>query len=367
MAQRHGSRPSMIAAGLVALMLLSHSEPAVARVRLENICTISGQKEIHLTGIGLVVGLNGTGDGGDNLPAMRALASALKLMNSPVGGFEELRDADNVAMVLIDARIPKTGMRRGQKIDCYVSSVGAAESLRGGRLLIAPLQTAEIADDTVVGLASGAVVIEDPASPTTGLIPGGVVLEEDVISQFIDYARGHVITLLLDEAHSSFHAASEVARVINAEFVTEANGRLLARAMAPGVVEVMIPPSYYDAPVEFVALMLEVGIDNPHTQARVVVNTKTGVVVVTGEVEISPVIISHKNLTIEIGAPPGFPLAPVPGRFVPVANQQTRQPPQQLQDLVEALNRLRVPTSDIIDIIRELRRSGKLHAAYDEH
>src|SRR5690606_16710045 len=109
-----------------------------------------------------------------------------------------------------------------------------------------------------------------------------------IVAPFIDKERGHVVTLLLDAAHSSFHAASEVARVLNAEFSFEAGTEQLARAIGPGVVEVILPQQYRESPVEFIAQVLEVGIDNPHTEARVVVNQKTGVVVVTGEVEISP-------------------------------------------------------------------------------
>jgi flagellar P-ring protein precursor FlgI len=352
------------------LTLLVRAPDASARVRLENICSIYGQKEIKLTGIGLVIGLNGTGDGGDNLPAMRALASALRVMNSPVLTQEELRkNGKNVAMVLIEATIPRSGLRRGQKIDCYVSSPFSASDLTGGRLLVSPVQRVGVSNGPAiaVGLASGALVIEKEADPLTGKIPGGVVLEEDFVSEFIDKERGHIITLLLDAAHSSFHSASEVARVVNEEFKFENVNQLLARAVAPGVIEVQVPKQYYDSPVEFVAQMMEIGIDNPHTQAKVVVNPKTETVIVTGEVEISPVVISHNGLSIAVGGPP----APggTTGSFVPVPpviEEGPRQSPQQLRSLVEALDQLRVPTSDIIDIIRALHRSGKLHAEYHE-
>ena len=254
---------------------------AQARVRLENICTVYGQQEVHLTGLGLVVGLSGTGDGGKNLPTMRALAAALKLMNTPVLSTEELNNADNVAIVMVEATIPPTGLRRGQKIDCYVSSVMGAKSLRGGRLLVTPLETSNISDDTVVGLASGAVSIENATVSTTGVIKQGLVLEEDFISLFVDRERGHIVTLLLDEAHSSFHAASEVSRVIDSEFSFDAENQRLAHPVSPGVVEVTIPEQYHDSPVEFIAQVLEVGIDNPHTQARVIVNEKTQTIIVT--------------------------------------------------------------------------------------
>jgi len=359
---RNGRFPFVLA---LAAILAVGPRPVQGRTRLENICTIYGQKEIKLVGIGLVVGLSGTGDGGDNLPAIRSLAAALRLLNTPVLKEAELKkNADNVALVLISGTVPKTGLRRGQKIDCIVSSPFGAKSLRGGRLLVTPVETADIDDDTAVGLASGPIYIEDPSTPTTGKIPGGIVLEEDFVTPFISYDDGEPkITLLLDAEHSSFYASSEVATAINREFSFEAGNRELARPISPGVVEVIIPKQYRDSPVDFVAQVLDVGIENPHTQARVVVNSRSQVVIVTGEVEISPVVISHKNLTIEVGPQ----AAATPGGFVVLNQDDGRQPSQQLKQLVNALNQLRVPTSDIISIIRELHRSGKLHAVYDEH
>jgi flagellar P-ring protein precursor FlgI len=365
---RHRRALRRAVALLVATALAAcwSSPPAEARVRLENICTIYGQHETKLTGIGLVVGLAGTGDGGKNLPAMRALQASLKAMQLPTL-VEELRDAKNVAVVLVEATVPRTGLRRGQHIDCHVSTVFGAKSLRGGRLLSTPVETAEVRSYEMVGLASGAVFLEDAAVPTTGKIPGGVALERNFVAPFIDRTKGHVITLLLDAAHSSFHAASEVARVVNLEYSFEAGNKQLARAVAPGVVEVQVPASYHDAPVEFIAQVLEVGIDNPHTEARVVVNAKTGTVVVTGEVEISPVVVSHKNLTVEVGNGGGTGDAPREP-FVPVVDDRgLKSSSQQLQQLVEALNQLRVPTDDVIQILRELHRSGKLHASFDDH
>ena len=355
-------------AGILVVVLLGTwcFEAPAARVRLENICTVYGQKESKLTGIGLVIGLNGTGDGGGNRAAMRALAAVLARMNAPVS-IDELRDADNVAMVLVEATVPRTGIRKGQRIDCYVSSFMGAKSLRGGRLLVTPLTTAAVANQHVVGLASGSVYVEDENVRTVGLIQGGVVLEDSFPSLFVDRERGHLVTLLLDESHASFRAASEVSYAINTEFSFDTASQVLAKAAGPGVIEVAIPPQYQDDPVRFLALLMAVGIDNPHTQARVVVNAKTGNIVVTGEVEISPVVIASKNLTVRIGDAPLPDGEQASGRFVTLADPQDTYAPQQLQHLLDSLNELRVPTSDIIDIIRELHRSGKLHAAYDEH
>jgi len=342
------------------------TSPAEARPRLENICTISGQSEQRLIGLGLVTGLKGTGDGGKYQPMINALGAALAALNNPASGPAELKDAANVALVLIEATVPANGIRRGQRLDCFVNSIGAAKSLRGGRLMIAPLGTQVVSDERVMGIASGAVLIEDSQVTTSGKIAGGVVITEDVINNFI---QNNQFTLLLDRDHASFRSASEVARVVNADISFEANGRQLAKAVSPGVVQVTIPEQYRNDAMQFIAQVLDVGIDNPHTQARVVVNAKAGTVIVTGEVEISPVAISHKNLSLTIGTPEEQaaagqpPPEAVPGvGFVPIMDQQTRQSPQRLKQLIDALNQLKVPTNDVIDILKDLHRAGKLHA-----
>ncbi|WP_166830363.1 flagellar basal body P-ring protein FlgI [Thalassoroseus pseudoceratinae] len=349
------------------LVLVTMTNRASARVRLENICTIYGQKEVKLTGMGLVVGLQGTGDGGSNLPAMRALQAALQRMNAPTV-VTELQNAKNVAMVMVEATVPATGLRKGQRLDAYVSSVMGAKSLRGGRLLITPLTSTDPrAQDVALALVSGPLFIQEAGQETTAKIPGGVVLEHNFPSLFHDAANGHRVTLLLDAAHSSFHSSNEIARAINTEFGFEVRYSRLAKASGPGVVQVQIPEQYHDDPVQFIALLLAISIENPHTQARVVVNAKTGVIIVTGEVEISPVVISHKNLTVQVGGANPLPVGPIPGRFVPLVDDTTEAAPQRLDDLIQALNQLRVPTEDVIAIIRELHRTGKLHAVFQEH
>ncbi len=351
---------------LVIAPLFMQQQAEAARTRLENICTLDGQREVKLTGLGLVVGLNKTGDGGKNLPTIRALAQALKLMNSPILGLDELKGADNIAIVLIEATVPATGIRRGQKIDCYVSSFLGAKSLRGGRLLATPLEEADIQTDRVAGIASGALCIEGDKVLTTGKIPNGVVIENNFVNGFLNKRKGGTITLMVDANKASFHTASEVAYAVNTEFGFE-SGKEVAKAIGPNSVEVVIPKYYKKDPVKFAARLLDIGIDMPHTQARVVVNASTGVVIVTGEVRIDPVVISHDKLTISVGGTGGQG-GSTGGEFVAVPAQNLEgESESQLSELVKALKLLRVPNRDVIHIIRELHRSGKLHAVYDEH
>lgn len=343
---------------LLAILICGAAAPSWARVRLDSICSVQGQQETKLTGVGLIIGLPGTGDGVKNKSTIEALQAALSRLNQPTA-LTDIKNGDNVALVLIEASIPKSGAKRGQKIDGYVSSVLGAKSLRGGRLLSTPLAPLGVRQRTAVALAAGAVTIEDAKLPTNGRLALGVDILADVKAMFVNQnEEQESITLLIDPAKASFWTSSEVANVINQEFTFEAEGRKIAKAVGPGSVEVAIPKIYKDQPVEFIAQVLEVGIDNPHTQARVILNNASKTVVVTGEVEISPVFISHKNFNVEVNGDEEEP----PSKFFAVDGGQGRQSPVQLQQLQSALKALRVPNEDVIAIIRELHATGKLHA-----
>lgn len=352
------------------VILLMFSTTLSAQVRLESICTLHGHKEVRLTGMGLVIGLDGTGDGGDAGPTIRALATAMKNMNAPVLDPRELRDADNVAIVMIDATIPKTGLNRGQRLDCYVSSYLGAKSLRGGRLLISPLQMADIRDERLVGTASGALVIEDASIQTKARIPGGIVLEADLfqssqyLSQIVDQSSGDPkIRLLLDESHSSFISARMITEVVNEAFAFESFDKQHAKAVSPSIIDVTIPKTWRETPIEFIAEIMDLKVTSPHSMSRVQVNTSTGVVILSGDVELSPVLINHPNLQITIGGSTNF----IDGaQFRPLTDEQSARTNSRLDQLVQALNQLGVPREAMIEVLRELSRSGKLHAIYEE-
>ena len=203
-----------------------------------------------------------------------------------------------------------------------------ARALRGA-LLVAPLTIGKVDETQTPALASGPIYIEGPDVLTTGKIPDGVLVMNNFMAEFIEdrKSEGYFVTLLLETALSSFHSASEVAEVINAEFSFETSTSELAKAISPGVIEVRVPEQYVADPVRFLALLLGVGIDNPHTEARVVVNVKSETIIVTGEVEISPVVISHKNLTVQVGDP-AFAEEESQARFVPLLDRDASQSPQ---------------------------------------
>lgn len=340
-----------------AAVLLLAGQVCEARVRLENLCTLQGQQEVNLIGVGLVTGLQGTGDGAKNLATIRALQAALTRMNAPIAA-ADIQNGNNVAVVFVSVQIPRTGLRKGQKLDCTVTAPMGAKSLQGGQLMTTPLTTNNVRDETAWALATGEVIIQDVAHATSGRIINGAGMLRDATPLFMNDQRGTSVTLQIDPHHASFWTASEVARVVNIDFSVEVGGQQIAKPVSPNAVEVTIPPQYQESPVDFVAQVLDVGIEIPNTQARVVINAKTGTVIVTGEVELSPVIITQKGFSIEVG-PNDLGGS---GPFIGLIEGQGRQSPQQLKDLVDALNQLRVPAADIISIIRELHQSGKLHA-----
>lgn len=335
---------------VAALMVELRSAQAVTRIG--TVCTIDGQMPLTLQGHGLVIGLNGTGDPDKTAPTARALAAFLKLSHNPLLDVNELSNLGGVAVVEITATIPRTGISRGQTLDCKVSAIFGAKSLEGGELISTPLELTGVADDTVVGLASGPLTIEDLVNPTTARIQSGLIMEQTIDMNIL--RKPNQIRLLLKRQYAGFDMAREIERAINMRFSVEANGQNIARAASAVSVDVIIPEQY-DNHIEFLGLLTEITLKEAGMAARVVVNAKLGTIIVTGEVEISPAIIAHKNLNVEITNP-----------FVEVRNQDGTQSPRQLADLVNALNQLKVPTDDIIDILRELHRSGRLHADFDE-
>jgi len=343
---------------LVALSL--GAGPLQARTLLKNICRVKGQEENTLHGLGIVVGLKGTGDGGDFLPTIRSLATALQLMGNTVGkgGALEFRDAKNVALVMVNVTVPAAGARQGDKLDCTVNSIGAAKSLVGGTLFMTPLQGPQVPSpgptmgaSRVYGFAQGPVHLDDLKTPTSGKIHQGCRLEEDFFNVF---SKDGKITLVLDKNHADFQVAQDIAELINSQLNFQSHEGYLAKALNQGNIQVAIPRQYREDPVLFISQVLSLPTLEPQAEARVVINQRAGSIVIGGDVEIGAVVVTHKNVVIETGSASG-------PRFVPVDVDKTSS--AKLKSLVESLNAVKVPTEDIIEIIKGLERNGKLHGA----
>jgi flagellar P-ring protein FlgI len=335
---------------------------AEARTQLKNICRVKGQEENTLRGLGLVVGLSGTGEAGDG-PTMRALAQSMQNLGMPLapggkGGaasLEELRKIKNAALVMVTATVPATGARRGDQVDCYVSAING-KSLAGGRLAFAALQGPNLQDKRVYALCQGQVRIENPDMLTVGVIHDGCQMEADLFTPF--YKDGY-ITLILDSNHANFQTADAIADAINSQVRESLNYSKesaatrdtdICQAIDAANIRVRIPDSYRDDPVKFASDILDTKLYENEPEARVVINPRAGSIVISGEVEIGNVVVSHKNIVIEAAGEPSFTALDV---------DQSNQP--KLKQLVDQLNSLKVPTQDMIEIIEGIDRDGKLH------
>ena len=348
---------------LAALVLTLCSGNALA-VKVADITRIGGQRTNVLTGTGLVFGLKGTGDGGDFLPAMKELAALLTNFSNNTQ-VADLTKAQNVAIVTLTAVIPENGVRDGDHLDVHISSMAAATSLRGGRLFISPmlgpLPKGTKQGSGIYALAEGPVDIEDPTAPNSGVIHGGCVMEADLPAKAIDNGR---FTLILEDPSASWTTANTIATIIND--LSDSKEEILAAAIDAKNIVVTIPQSERQHPDAFISRVLQLPVLLLPTEARVLINEHTGTIIVTGDVEISPVVISHKGLTISTIAPTPAPAARPGGAAAStrdvVSLDTTQQGGAKLQDLALAFDQLKVPPEDRIAIVKELYRTGKLHA-----
>jgi flagellar P-ring protein precursor FlgI len=346
-------RINRLVAATMFLALGVLATPADAQIKLRSICRVKGQEEIVLHGQGIVVGLKGTGDG-EFMATRRSLGIALQKLGNPLGqgGINELKDAKNVAVVLVTATVPAAGARQGDTIDCVVSSLGAAKSLEGGRLFVTALTGPDTsANPRVFGFAQGPITLDSPEMTTTGRIHKGCRLEEDF---FNPYTKDDKITLVLDENHTGFQVAQDVVEAINGRLSFQVSGGPVAKALNQANIEVIIPPQYRDDPVMFVAQVLGVEMLQPRTGAIVTINERAGSIVISADVEIGAVVITHKNFVIDTTN------AGAASRFVALDPGQTETP--KLEALIAALKAVHAPTEDIIEIIKCLARNKKLHA-----
>lgn len=344
--------------GIATLLIVGLLAGPALATRIADVTHLKGRRDNRLQGLGLVVGLPGSGDGGKYAPSVQALGSMLAKYESTVP-LEALKDTKNVAIVALEVVLPENGVREGDRVDVQVNAIGAAKSLVGGRLLLSPLQGPDLG--SIYALASGQIVIPDLKSPTGGFIRQGATMEADVTHLYIDSGR---MTLVLEDAHASWALSSTIAQMINEEMSQAGQVRRLARAIDPKNVEVVIPPNELPDPAAFIAAVESVELFLPPAEARVTINRRKGTVVITGEVEIGAALISYNGMTISTVQPPPQPTPENPivtENAVAVIDPQKRGG-SRLQDLVDALNALRVPARDLIAIIEDLKRSGKLLA-----
>ena len=364
--QRHQRRRIFMLTTI--LLVLGVALPAGA-VRLKDISEISGVRDNQLVGYGLVVGLDGTGDGKKALFTVQSMASMLEKMGVTIN--QNDIQVKNVAAVMATATLPPFA-KRGNRIDVLVSSIGDATNLQGGTLMLTPLKGV---DGQIYAVAQGPVntggFVAGGASastvknfPTVGRLLSGATIEREVPNAF-----GERETLLFSLHTPDFTTATRTVTAINNRL-----GVPYARAKDPGTIEVTIPPKYQGNAVSLVASLGDLDIE-PDNDAKVVINERTGTVVMGEQVRISTIAIAHGNLSIVVkeNLDVSQPLPLSDGQTVVTPDtQMTVQEDEaklivvpkgvSIGQVVNALNALGVTPRDLIAIFQAIKAAGALQA-----
>jgi flagellar P-ring protein FlgI len=357
----------------LALVLLASGAADAASVRIKDIVNVQGVRGNDLVGYGLIVGLNGTGDSLRSIPFTEdSLVNLLERLGVNVEG-EEVK-AKNVAAVVVTATLPPFA-RSGSQIDATISTIGDAESLLGGTLVLTPLLAA---DGNIYAVAQGAVIaggFEAAGSaetvtqgvPTSGVIPSGARVEQEV-----DFALDELRTVRLALRDPDFTTAQRIEGAINREVGLE-----VARTLDSGTIDVAVPSVFANRVAAFVSAIENLSV-TPDLVARVVVDQRSGTIVVGADVRISEVAVSQGNLTVRVTETPQAS-QPNPfgeGRTVVVPRTDVEVDTQAnnriavldegttLAELVQGLNALGVGPRDLIDILSAIKAAGALHAEF---
>ena len=358
-------------AALVASSALWWPAPAHA-ARIKEVATIQGVRSNPLVGYGIVVGLDGTGDQTTSTPfTTQSINALLQQMGVtvPAGTSMQLK---NVAAVMVTAALPAFA-QPGQTIDVNVSSLGNAKSLRGGLLIATPLKGA---DGQIYALAQGNLIVGGAGAAAGGSkvtinhLSAGRVPEGATVERAVPTPLNQGDSLQLDLNSSDFNTAREVARAIN-----ERKGAGTAQALDGRVIKVRMPASP-DERVSFMADIENLDIVRATPAARVVINARTGSVVVNSAVTISPCAVAHGNLSVTINSTPVIsqPNALSTGGKTVVAEKadiKINQEPGvmielpagiKLTDVVKALNSLGATPMDLLAILQAMKSAGALNA-----
>lgn len=354
---------------LIVTLLLTLPQLALA-IRIKDIASFDGVRDNQLIGYGLVVGLNGTGDSDQTKFPVQSLVNVLERMGVTVNRNDIT--VKNVAAVMVTADLAPFS-KQGTKLDVLVSSVGDSKSIAGGTLLMTPLKGA---DGQVYAVAQGGVLTNSFSyggqaataiknHPTAGRIPNGALVERELPNVLA--GKGE---LRLNLHQPDFTTASRIAQAVNDRF----KGKLAAAA-DPGSVMLTVPETYQGRIVEFVAEMERLDV-RPDALAKVVLNERTGTIVIGDNVRISTVAVSHGNLTLLIKETPRVsqpqPLSNT-GETVVVPRTQLKVTEESgglavlregasIGDVVRALNALGVTPRDLIGILQAIKAAGAMQA-----
>jgi flagellar P-ring protein FlgI len=350
------------------LVLAGHSTPAQA-TRIKDIGSFMGNRSNQLIGYGLVVGLNGSGDKDKTQFTISTLANLLDNMGIHVD--PQVIKVKNVAAVMVTANFPPF-LRSGSRVDVQVSSTGDATSLQGGTLLMTPLKGP---DGLIYAVAQGPITLGGFSAggagggvtknhPTVGFISGGALVEREVPNHF-----GEQQQLVFVLKTPDFSTALRAAQSING-----AMGGTCAQAVDAATIRVEVPPQHMNKLVEVISHMENLQIQ-PDAVAKVIVNERTGTVVMGENVRISPVAIAHGGLTVQISEEPRVsqPLPLSKGKTVLTPGTEVEVQEKKgslaivgsgvsISEVVKGLNAIGVSPRDLITILQAIKAAGALQA-----
>ncbi len=340
--------------------------------RIKDIASIAGVRSNQLVGYGLVVGLDGTGDQTNQTPfTIQSFTSMLKQYGIvlPANASYKLK---NVAAVALHTDLPPFS-KLGQRIDITVSSLGNAKSLRGGSLLMTPLKGA---DGKVYAVAQGSLIVggfgisgSDGSKitvniPSVGRIPNGATVEREAPNPFSNMSK-----IVLNLNRSDFTTAKRVVQAIN-----KVLGPDSAQAVDAVSIQVLTPPTTTQK-VEFVSFLENLEVEEATAPARIIINSRTGTVVISSTVRVRPAAVSHGSLTVTItedplvsqpGALSAGTTAVVPRSQIDVAQEDSRMflfsPGVSLNEIVRAVNQVGAAPGDLVAILEALKQAGSLTA-----
>ncbi|MGC1497559.1 MAG: flagellar basal body P-ring protein FlgI [Sulfitobacter sp.] len=342
-------------------------------VRIKDLVDFDGVRGNDLVGYGLVVGLDGTGDGLRNAPFTEdIMTNILERLGVNVTG-EQFRPK-NVAAVLVTATLPPFA-RAGGQIDVTVSAIGDAKSLMGGTLIMTPMNAADgqiyaVSQGTII--AGGAVAEGDAGRVTQGVPTSGVIPSGGRVEREIEFQLSSMDDLRLALREADFTTAGRIEQAINRDF-----GRRVATMLDSGTVQLNVPATRMASVAHALGRIENIAVE-PERKARVVVDQRSGTIVMGEDVRISRVAVSQGNLTLRIQE---APIVVQPNPFsqgativVPRTNAAIQEEPgiglaevpsgASLSEVIAGLNALGVSPRDMIDILKSIKAAGALHAEF---
>jgi flagellar P-ring protein FlgI len=359
-----------LTAFLAAVLIAMNPVGAGAASRIKDLASFEGVRQNQLIGYGLVVGLNGSGDTLNNIPfTKQSLTAMLERLGVNIRG-QTLRTG-NVAAVMVTANLPPFGTQ-GTRVDVTVSALGDSKSLQGGTLLVTPLLGA---DGNVYAVAQGSVAIGgfsaegDAAKVTKGVPTVGRISNGALIEREIDFALNRLGQLRMALRNPDFTTAKRIASAVN-DFI----GQPTAEPLDPSTVQLSIPPKYHGNVVELITEIEQLQVE-PDLPAKIVIDERSGVIVMGRDVRVSMVAVAQGNLTVAITETPQV------SQPAPFSRGQTRVVPRtqvgvteegkklatikdgvSLQHVVDGLNALGIGPRDMISILQAIKASGAIQA-----